>query len=278
MFSSLVSGLRNRGRKRIQKKTEEMDPAKRSQLVEDVQGNLSGLGSTAAVYYQEEEPRLQNDGEEQDSVYLVQLESELETAKENLENLQEKERFIKTRLEKYERALPQLPDEQQEQYRQQLVLVAKTHQDMLENIKKLKGRIRELEIKQAELHFKLNECHDFLEAAAAVDQLQLTQEEAGEDDTLEEEDGEDEKDGLDEDSEAEDEENEGEADSKRDEEKEGVEDEEMGFVKAPSDEATPETAQSKTEGADTITSTLDSTDPNAESSSLDKDDDEQGHM
>jgi hypothetical protein len=119
------------------------------------------------VVYDEEDDAEDLEGHEGPSLYLVQLQSEFDNAKNNLERTQEKVSLIKTQLVEYEQSLPDLPEEQQQKIRQRLSLVSIKQQGMQENIQKSEGHLQQLEVKQAVIQHKLN----------PVEQIKLVQEE-----------------------------------------------------------------------------------------------------
>jgi len=172
MISSFVSGLRSRMRRQIQKNTSKLEPSVRDELVWEVRNGL------------QHDARTNDDDENGDtasvdaSMQLEQLEEELEIAKEQLQQSEERQQFVETRLFKYKRLLQDMQyqtkdddaqhKEQQQNLLQALQTIEGNHKAMLAQMERMKRRIQRMEGQRDDMTRQLQECHDFLEAAGNV--------------------------------------------------------------------------------------------------------------
>jgi hypothetical protein len=155
MISSLVSGIKKRYRKNLEKQTAQMDPVVRTHLVEV-------LEDTALE--QEE---------------LGKLEQELHQARVQLSELETKQHFVETRLFAYRKQLQEAPLDVKEKNQPALDAVGTTHKQLLASIELFKRRIYAMEKERDLMQYKTEECQDFLTAAQKLQNATNQDEETG---------------------------------------------------------------------------------------------------
>jgi hypothetical protein len=155
MISSLVSGIKKRYRKNLEKQTAQMDPVVRTHLVEV-------LEDTALE--QEE---------------LGRLEQELHQARVQLSELETKQHFVETRLFAYRKQLQEAPLDVKEKNQPALDAVGTTHKQLLASIELFKRRIYAMEKERDLMQYKTEECQDFLTAAQKLQNATNQDEETG---------------------------------------------------------------------------------------------------
>ena len=153
MISSLVSGIKKRYRKNVEKQTAHMDPVVRTHLVEV-------LEDTALE--QEE---------------LLQLEQDLHQARVQLSALETKQQFIETRYFSYRQQLRDAPLATKQKNQPALDAVGNTHKQLLASIEMCKRRIHAMDKQRDLLQYKTEECQYFLEAADKIQNAASRQDE-----------------------------------------------------------------------------------------------------
>jgi hypothetical protein len=141
MIASLVSGIKKRYRKNLEKQTAQMDPVVRTHLVEVLEDT--------ALEQQE----------------LERLEEELHQASAQLSALETKQHFVETRLFAYRKQLQDAPLDVKEKNQPALDAVGTTHKQLLASIEMFKRRIHAMEKERDLLQYKAEECQYFLTAA-----------------------------------------------------------------------------------------------------------------